>query len=97
MSKTAEEEDPKVMVKIKPGGFICRLETNNTYWIMKFRRSSKLMKKAGWFNFCEKLQGYHSQVTMLFIKSHRDEKFQLQSLTVRVNEDSIAEAIGIPA
>ena len=30
MSKTAEEEDPEVMVKTKPGGFICRLEPNNT-------------------------------------------------------------------
>ena len=54
------------------------------------------MKKAGWFKFNEKLQGYHSQVTMLFIKNYRDEKVQLESLTVRVNEDSIAEAIDVP-
>ena len=60
MSKTAEEEDPKVMVKRKPGGLICRLEPNNTEWIMKFPRSDILMKKARWFTFCEKLQGYHS-------------------------------------
>ena len=64
---------------------------------MKFPRLAKLMKKAGWFKFCEKLQGYHSQVTMLFIKNYRDEKVQLESLTVRVNEDSIAEAIGVLA
>ena len=55
MSKTTEEEDPEVMVKRKPGGLICRLEANNTEWIMKFPRSAKLMKKAGWFNFYEKL------------------------------------------
>ena len=55
------------------------------------------MKKAGWFNFCDKLQGYHSQVTMLFIKNYRDEKVQMERLTVRVNEDSIAEAIFVPA
>ena len=64
------------------------------------------MKKARCFNFCEKLQGYHSQVTMkgyhsqvtmLFIKNYRDEKVQLVSLIVRVNEDSIAEPIGVPA
>ena len=34
---------------------------------------------------------------MLFIKNYRDEKVQLQSLTVRIKKDSIAEAIGIPA
>ena len=97
MSKIADEEEPEVIVKIKPGGFICRLEPNNTDWIMKFPRSAKLMKKAGWFKFCEKLQGYHSQVTMLFIKNYRDEKVQLESLTVRVNEDSIAKAIDVLA
>ena len=97
MSKTIEEEYPEVNVKRKPGGFICSLEQNNTDSIMKFPRSSKLMKKFGWFNFYEKLQGYHSQVTMSFIKNYRDEKVQLESLTVRVNEDSIAEAIDVPA
>ena len=84
------------MVKIKTGGLICRLEPNNTEWIVKFPKSAKLMKKAGWFNLCEKLQGYHSQVTMSFIKNYRDEKVHLESLTVRVNEDSIPEAIDIP-
>ena len=60
MSKTTEEEDPEVVVKRNPGGLICRLEPNNTEWIMKFPISTKLIKKAGWFTFCEKLQGYHS-------------------------------------
>ena len=55
------------------------------------------MQKSRWFNFCEKSQGYHSQVTMLFIENYRDERLQLQSLTVKVNEDSIAEAIRFPA
>ena len=83
MSKAVDNEELEVIVKRKPGGFISRLEPNNVYWIMKFPRSSKLMKKSGWFKFCEKLQGYHSQVTMkgyhsqvtmLFIKNYRDEK-----------------------
>ena len=97
MSKAADEEEPEVIVKTKLGSFICRLEPNNTDWIMKFPRSAKLMKKAIWCKFCEKLQGYHSQVTMLFIKNYRDEKVQLESLTVRVNKNSIAEAIDVPA
>ena len=97
MSKTAEEEDLEVVVKRKPGGLICRVEPNNTEWIMKFPRSTKLMKKDRWFTLCEKLQGYHSQVTMSFIKNYKDEKVHLESLTVRVNEDSIAEVIDVPA
>ena len=35
-------------------------------------------------------------MTMLFIENYRDERVQLQSLTVTVNEESVAEAIGVP-
>ena len=58
---------------------------------------SPLMNNAWWFYFCEKLQGYHSQVTMAFIKNYKDEMVQLKSLIDRVNEESIAEAIDVPA
>ena len=34
---------------------------------------------------------------MSFIKNYKDEMVQLKSLTVRVNEYSIAEAIDVPA
>ena len=77
MSKALDEEEPEVIVKRKLGGFICMLEPSNTDWIKQFPRSAKLMQKSGWFNFCEKLQGYHSQVTMLFIENYRDERVQL--------------------
>ena len=73
MPKIIEEEDSEIVVRRKPRGLICRLEPNNTEWIMKFPRSAQLMKNAGWFSFCEKLQGYHSQVTMDFIKNYKDE------------------------
>ena len=33
---------------------------------------------------------------MAFIENYNDERVQLQSLTVRVNEDSVAEAINVP-
>ena len=97
MSKATDEEEPEVVVKRNPGGFICRLEPNNTDWIKQFPRSSKLMQKSGWFNFCERLQGYHSQLTIDFIENYKDERVQLQSLTIRVNEEFIAEAIGVSA
>ena len=34
---------------------------------------------------------------MAFIENYKDERVQLQSLTMRVNENSIAEAINVPA
>ena len=97
MSKTTEEENSEIVVRRKPGGLICILEPNNTEWIMKFPRLAQLMKNVRWFSFCEKLQGYHSHVTMAFIKNYKDEMVQLKSLTVRVNEYFIAEAIDVLA
>ena len=96
MSKITKEEDSEIAVRRKPGGLICRLEPNNTEWILKFPRSAQLMKNVGWFAFCEKLQGYYSQVSMDFIKNYKDEMVQLKSLTLMVNEESIAEAIDVP-
>ena len=68
MSKATIEEDSDIVVKRRPGGLICRLEPDNTQWILQFPRSAQLMRDAGWFYFFEKLQGYHTQVTMAFIK-----------------------------
>ena len=97
MSKVTKEEEPKVVMKRKPGGFICRLEPHNTDWIKQFPRSAKLMQKSGWFIFCERLHGYHSQLTTAFIENYKDERVQLQSLTIRVNEEFIFETIGVSA
>ena len=96
MPKVAIEEDKYILVKRRPGGMICRLEPDNTQWILQFPRSAQLMRNAGWFSFCEKLQGYHKQVTMSFIKNYKDGVAQLKSLKIMVNEESIAEAIGVP-
>jgi len=97
MSKEIEDDEPELIEKKRPGGFICRLEPSNTQWIKQFPRSAKLIQRSGWFNFCDRLQGYHSQLTMAFIENYDDGRVQLQSLTVRVNENSIAEAINVPA
>ena len=97
MSKVAIEEDVDILVKRRPRGLICRLEPDNTQWILHFPISTQLMKNAGWFSFCEKLQGYHTHVTRAFIKNYKEGVVHLKSLKTMVNEESIAEAIGVPA
>ena len=94
MPKIIEEEDSEI-VKRRSGGLICRLEPDNTEWILQFPRSSQLMKNVGGFVFCETLQGY-AQVTMDFIKNYKDGMVQLTSLKIMVNEESIAEDIWVP-
>ena len=72
MPKVAMDENADSMVKRRPGGLICRLEPDNTQWIMQFPRLAQLMRNFGWFPFCEKLQGYNMQVTRAFIKNYKD-------------------------
>ena len=64
---------------------------------MKFPRSAQLMRNAGWFPFCERLKGYNMQMTRAFIKNYRDEIVDFKNFRVTVDEESIVEAIGVPA
>jgi len=36
MSKEIEDDEPELIEKKRPGGFICRLEPSNTQWIKQF-------------------------------------------------------------
>ena len=47
MPKVAMDENEDSMVKRRLGGLICRLEPNNTQWIMHFFRSAQLMRNTG--------------------------------------------------
>ena len=71
MPKVVMEEDADILVKRRLGGLICRMEQDNTQWIMQFPRSAQLMRNVGWFSFYEKLQGYNTQVTWAFIKNYK--------------------------
>ena len=96
MLKVAMEEDADILVKRRPRGLICRLEPDNTQWIMQFLRLAQLMRNAGWFSFCENSQGYNTQVTRAFIKNYKEGVVQFKNLKATVDEESIVEAIGVP-
>ena len=75
MLKVTIEEDSEIVVKRRPGDLIYRPEPDNTQWILQFPRSAQLMRNAGWLVFCEKLQGYHTQVTGPSLKITKREWF----------------------
>ena len=54
-----------------------------------------MMQDAGWFPFCERLQGHNEQVTRAFIKKYNDEAVWFEDLQIIVNEETIAEAVGV--
>ena len=80
----------------RPRGFLCKIEPDNLQWLHEFPRSAKMMRDAGWFPFCEILQGHDEQVTRAFIKNYNDEVVWFDDLQIMVNEEVIAEAIGVP-
>ena len=79
----------------RPGGFLCRIEPDNLQWVHEFPRSAKMMQDASWFPFCERLQGHNEYVTTEFIKNYNDEVVWFENLSIIVNEETIAEAIGV--
>ena len=90
------DESSHSMVKKKLGGLICRLEPDNIQWIIQFPRSTQLMRDVGWFPLCERMQGYNVQVTQAFINIYINGFVDFKSLKVTVDEESIAEVIGVP-
>ena len=55
----------------------------------------KLFKEKGWHEYCEKLTGYHVEVTRAFARSFDGQKAEFKTLTLQVTEESITEAIGL--
>ena len=54
------------------------------------------MCATGRFLFCERFQGHNEQVTREFIKNYNDEVVRFEDLQIMVNEEIIAEDIGVP-
>ena len=59
--------------------------------------SVKMMCNAGWFPFCEILQGHNEQVTRAFIKNYNDQVVWFEDLQIMVNEEVIPKANGVPS
>ena len=78
-----------------PSGFLCRLEPDNLQWVHEFPRFAKMMRDVGWFPFYERLKGHNVQVTRAFVKNYKDSVVWFEYLQIRVDEDVIAEAIGV--
>ena len=51
----------------------------------------RLFKEKGWYDYCEKLTGYHVEVTRAFARSFDGQKVEFKTLTLQVIEESIVE------
>ena len=71
------------ILKFEPEG-VALLESCPTY--------SRLFNEKGWHEYCERLTGYHVEVTRAFAWSFDGQKVEFKTLTLQVTEESITEA-----
>lgn len=76
----------------KIGNFILRFELEGIALLEAYPACSKLFKENGWYGYCDRLTGYHLEVTKAFSQSFDGHKVEFKSLTLQVTEDSVAEA-----
>ena len=56
-----------------------------------------MMRDAGWFPLGEILQGHNVQVTREFVKNYKNAVVWFEDLQIMVNDEVIAEDIGVPS
>jgi hypothetical protein len=53
----------------KKSGKITRLEPEGVEFLEAYPQISQKFRDANWFKFCLTLQGYHEQVSMMFVQN----------------------------
>ena len=64
-------------------------------WAKTFPECAKLFQKAGCFEYFEKIDGYHSEVSYGFAQGLGKYTVLFNTLKIKLARESIAEAIGI--
>ena len=77
----------------KPSGKLLRFEPYNLQWIDEFPISIEMMRNAGWFPFCEIMQGHNVQVTLIFVKNYKYLVVNFESLMIKVDERNILDVL----
>ena len=72
-----------------------RAEPSEITWAKTFPKCTKLFQEAGWFQYFEKIDGYHSDVTYGFSQGLEKDTVLLNTLKIELTRELIAEAIGI--
>ena len=64
-------------------------------WAKTFPDCAKLFQEAGWFQYFEKIDGYHSEVSYGFAQGLEKDTVMFNTLKIELTRELIAEAIGI--
>ena len=64
-------------------------------WAETFRECAKLFQEANWFQYFEKIDGHHTEVSYGFAQGLEKETVSFNTLRIELSRELIAEAIGI--
>ena len=64
-------------------------------WAKSFPRCAKLFQKASWYNYFERIDGYHSEVSYKFAQGLEKDTVLFNTLKIELTRELIAKATSI--
>ena len=80
---------------MKRSGKTNRAEPSDMVWAKSFPECAKLFQKAIWFEYFEKNDGYHSEVSYGFDQGLEKDTVLFNTLKIELTRELIAEATDI--
>ena len=70
--------------KIRPSGYLLRMNPSNVEWMQKFPLALERVKKIGWHNMFERIAEHHIEVSKAFCQSFDGSRVQVGGLNCTV-------------
>ena len=80
---------------MKRSGKTNMAEPSDMAWAKFFHECAKLFKKACWFKYFEKIDGYHSEVSYGFAQGLEKDTILFNTLKIELTRELIVESTGI--
>ena len=77
---------------MKRSGKTNRVEPSDMAWDKTFLECAKLFQKEGWFEYFEKIDAYHSEVSYGFAQGLEKDTVSFNTLKIELTRELIAEA-----
>ena len=80
---------------MKRSGKTNRVDPSDMAWAKSFPGCAKLFQKAGWYNYFETINGYHSDVSYKFSQGLEKDTVLFNTIKIELTRELIAEATTI--
>ena len=72
-----------------------RAEPSDMTWAVTFPECAKLFQEAGWFQYFEKIDGHHTEVSYKFAPGLEKDTITFNTLKIELTRELIAEVTDI--